>query len=162
MLELLLFALFASRVYQLCGHLHYFCNVPIKPGFQKTRAGHIVMTLYDGLTFVADALLISAHLLFISLAVGHLAVAVLQTLAWDVYCRRFFDVLLARSFYSDGVFALRRAGLLVYDLVGQGLSFSLLAAQLSTRLLLPALLLGVASYLLFTVDLATWRATRRG
>lgn len=162
MLEVLLFALFASRVYQLCGHLHYLCNVPIKPGFQKTRAGHIVLTIYDGLTFTADALLISAHLLFVSLAVGHLAVAVLQTLAWDEYCRRFFDVLLARSFYSDGLFSLRRVGLLVYDLAGQALSFALLAARLSARSLLPALALGVVSYLLFTVDLAALRAARRG
>ena len=158
MLSLLLLSMFASRVYQLCGHLHYLFDGPIKPGFQKTRAGHIVLTLYDGLTFVADALLISAHLLFISLAIGHLATALLQTLAWDVYTGRFFDVLLARSFYSDGLYALRRAGLLVYDLLGQGLSFVLLASQMSVQLMLPALALGFACYLLFTVDLRALRA----
>jgi hypothetical protein len=157
MLEMLLFALCASRVYQMCGHLHYLFNRPIKPGFQKTRTGHIVLTAYDGLTFVADATLLSAHLVFVSLAVGHLATAVLQTLAWDVYCRRFFDVLLARSFYSDGLYAVRRFGLLVYDLVGQGLSFTLLATRLQAQVMLPALLLGVLSYVLFTVDLRSRR-----
>lgn len=158
MLSLLLLSMLASRVYQICGHLHYLFGIPIKPGFQKTRAGHIVLTIYDGLTFVADALLISAHLLFISLAIGHLATALLQTLAWDVYCRRFFDVLLARSFYSDGLHALRRAGLLIYDLIGQGLSLVLLSSRLSVQLMLPALALGLISYLLFTVDLRTLRA----
>jgi hypothetical protein len=158
MLKILLFALCASRVYQMCGHLHYLFNRPIKPGFQKTRRGHIVLTAYDGITFVADAALLSAHIVFVSLAIGHLATAVLQTLAWDVYCRRFFDVLLARSFYSDGLYAVRRFALLVYDLLGQGLSLTLLATRLEVRLMLPALLLGVLSYLLFTVD---FRARRR-
>lgn len=157
MLNVLGFALLASRTYQFCGHLHYLFNRPIKRGFQKTRAGHIVLTAYDGLTFVADTFLLSAHFLFISLAVGHLATALLQTLAWDVYSRRFFDVLLARSFYSDGLYALRRVGLLVFDLVGQGLSFGLLAHALSTQLFVPALVLGFVSYLSFTVDLARLR-----
>jgi hypothetical protein len=159
MLQFLLFTLFASRVYQLCGHLHYLLNVPIKPGFQKTRVGHTVLTAYDGVTFVADALLLSAHVLFVSLAIGHLATALLQAFAWDVYSRRFFDVLLARSFYSDGLHALRRVGLLIYDLAGQALSFSLLVWQLQAHWMLPALFLGIVAYLLFTVDFRADRKT---
>jgi hypothetical protein len=157
MLELCLSVLFASRVYQMCGHLHYLFDIPIRSGFQKTRTGHIVLTLYDGITFVADALLISAHVVFISLAVGHLAVALLQTVAWDVYCRRFFDVLLARSYYSDGLHALKRLGLLGYDIAGQALSFVLLVPQLKVPLMVPALTIGVLSYLAFTTDLRLLR-----
>jgi hypothetical protein len=152
MLELLVFLMFASRVYQMCGHLHYLFNLPIKSGFQKTRGGHILLTIYDGITFVADASLLCAHFVFISLAVGHLAVALLQAVAWDIYCRRFFDVLLARSYYSDGLHVLRRLGLLAYDLAGQAFSFTLLVSQLKPPLMVPALMLGLVSYLAFTPD----------
>lgn len=157
MFELLASLLLASRVYQMCGHLHYLFNLPIRSGFQKTRLGHISLTIYDGITFVADASLISAHFVFISLAAGHLAVALLQAVAWDVYRRRFFDVLLVRSYYSDGLHALRRLGLLAYDLAGQALSFTLLVSLLKLPLMLPALTLGVASYLAFTTDLKLMR-----
>jgi hypothetical protein len=153
MLELALFALLLSRVYQICGHVHYFLNAPIRRGFQKTRAGHVVFTIYDGLTFVGDAVLVSANALFISLAVGHLAVAVLQMLAWNVYCQRFFDVLRARTYYSDGLHALRRGALLAYDLAGQAFSVLLLASALDIQLTVPAVALGVLGYTLFTADL---------
>jgi hypothetical protein len=159
MLELALFVLLVSRIYQMCGHIHYLFNAPIKPGFQKTRAGHVLFTTYDGLTFTADALLLSANALFISLAVGHLAVAFMQIVAWDVYCRRFFDILIARSYYSDGLHALRRILLLAYDIAGQILSLSLLLTALRLPLLLPAIAIGGLGYALLTADFRLLRRT---
>ncbi len=160
MLKFALFALLASRVYQMCGHFHYFCNAPIKRGFQKTRIGHVVFTVYDGLTFVADVLLMSANVIFVSLAVGHLAVAGLQVLAWNIYCERFFDIVFARSYYSDGSYVLRRIVLLAYDLVGQGLSMILLVSSLELGLVLPALAVGIVSYVWFTADVRLLWAAR--
>ncbi len=160
MLKLALFALLASRVYQMCGHAHYFLNAPIKGGFQKTRMGHVVFTIYDGLTFVGDVALVSLNLIFVSLAVGHLAVAALQLVAWNVYRERFFDIVFAQSYYSDGAHSLRRVALLSYDLVGQGLSVFLLVSALELPVIVPALAVGIACYLLFTADLKLLRGAR--
>ena len=78
MLDLALFIMLANRVFQLCGHVHYFVDAPIKSGFQKTRIGHVVFTVFDGLTFLGDAIVVSSNVLFWSLAAGHMGAALLQ------------------------------------------------------------------------------------
>jgi hypothetical protein len=153
MWELLLLALFASRIFQLCGHLHYFANAPIARGFQATRVGHTLFTVYDGLTFVGDVMLLSTNLIFVSLAAGHLSVAALQLLAWKVYARRFFDVAVARSYYSDGLHRGVRVSLLAYDLVGQLLSVAFWSVTLEHTSLLTAAAAGLLAYVLSTAGM---------
>jgi hypothetical protein len=152
MLELTFVVLLANRAFQICGHLHYFVDRPIKHNFQKTRVGHVLFTIHDGVSFAADAVLLSANFLFISLAVGHLLVACVQLFAWQRYCTSFFDILAARSYYSDGLHRSKRIVGLVYDLFGQALSITLLVWALRAPLVLEGLALGVLSYVLITSE----------
>lgn len=161
MLELALVALLANRAFQICGHLHYFIDRPIRRNFQKTRAGHVIFTVHDGLSFAADALLVSANFLFIGLAAAHLAVACVQIFAWQRYCSGFFDVVAARSYYSDGVHRTKRAVGLTVDLVGQGLSVFFLLYLLRGPLAYEALALGVLTYVLFTSEAVLRREAKR-
>ena len=150
MLELAFVALLANRAFQICGHLHYFIDRPIRRNFQKTRAGHVLFTIHDGLSFAADALLVSVNFIFVGLALAHVLVACVQLFAWQRYCDSFFDVVAARSFYSDGMHRAKRLAGLTIDLVGQGLSVSLLLYVLRGPLAYEALALGVLTYVLFT------------
>jgi hypothetical protein len=152
MLELAFVALLANRAFQICGHLHYFIDRPIRRNFQKTRAGHVIFTIHDGLSFAADALLVSANFIFISLALGHLLVACVQLFAWQRYCQSFFDVVAARSYYSDGLHRTKRIAGLTYDLIGQVFSMLLLLYLLRGPLAYEALSLGVLAYVLFTSE----------
>jgi hypothetical protein len=159
MLELAFVTLLANRAFQMCGHLHYFVDRPIQRNFQKTRAGHVIFTIHDGLSFAADALLVSAHPLFISLAIGHMIVASIQLLAWERYCKSFFDITAARSYYSDGLHRAKRIAGLTYDLVGQALSMLFLLSMLRGPLAYAALGIGVAAYVLITAGVSFRRQT---
>lgn len=150
MLELAFVALLANRAFQICGHLHYFVDRPIRRNFQKTRAGHVIFTIHDGLSFAADALLVSANFIFVGLALAHLFVASVQLVAWRRYCDSFFDVVAARSYYSDGMHRAKRIVGLTVDLIGQGLSVYFLLYLLRGPLAYEALALGVLTYVLFT------------
>jgi hypothetical protein len=161
MLELAFVALLANRAFQICGHLHYFIDRPIRRNFQKTRAGHVIFTIHDGLSFAADALLVSANFIFVGLALAHLLVACVQVFAWQRYCDSFFDVVAARSYYSDGMHRAKRVVGLVVDLIGQGLSVSFLLYLLRGPLAYEALALGVLTYVLFTSHAAAPREAKR-
>jgi len=152
MLDLALTVLLANRMYEMCGHFHYFFNKPIRRDFQKTRAGHTLFTMHDGLTFVLDSLLVSLNPLFVSLAIGHFLVAGLQIVAWERYRVGFFDVVGAQSYYADGMHRRKRVVSLGYDLVGQLLSAYLLIGMLKEQLVFVASALGVLTYIYFTVE----------
>ncbi len=151
MMGLLFTIMLANRVYELCGHLHYFVGNPIRTGFQKTRPGHTVFTIHDGMTFVLDATFISANFLFIGLAAGHLAISAIQIVAWSRYQLGFFDVIEAKSFYSDGRHRLIRMSSLALDLAGQFVSVYLLLNVLKSHLALVSLIIGVIAYVRFTI-----------